>query len=387
MKILTVVGARPQFIKAATISRVIKRENHIREVIVHTGQHYDSNMSDVFFTDLDIPEPDYNLGISGGGHGSMTGRMLSTVEEVIQKERPDWVLVYGDTNSTLAGALAAAKLSIPIAHVESGLRSFNRMMPEEINRVLTDHASNVLFCPTIAAVKQLQNEGFKNVVNQGNFLDTISFAATPKLPRLSQIVVNVGDVMYDAVLHFKKNALDRSTILDKLKQKPKEYYLATVHRSENTTSRYKLIKIMNELVNLARNVTVIIPLHPRTRKILIEIGEFENLKSKKGIILTNPLPYLDFIRLEQDALAIITDSGGVQKEAYFLGVPCFTLRDETEWVETVSNGWNQLVGSNAQNLNQVVTRVKCPSIKNTFDFGNGKASLTIVGMLSQIFVI
>ncbi len=318
MKIVTIAGARPQFIKAAAVSRVLQKTQGVREVLVHTGQHYDANMSEVFFEELEIPRPDYNLGIGSATHGAQTGRMLEAIEEVSFKEKPDWVLVYGDTNSTLAGALAAVKLHIPVAHIEAGLRSFNRRMPEEINRVLTDHASDILFAPTNAAVENLRREGISE----------------------EQIQL-VGDVMYDAALYYGKKADCQSQILNRLELKRKEYILATIHRAENTDDLRRLCAIFESFAEVAQEVKVVLPLHPRTRAALVEAGLYD--KVARSICLIEPLGYLDMVMLEKNARAIVTDSGGVQKEAFFYRVPCLTLREETEWVELVNLGWNRVI--------------------------------------------
>ena len=321
MKILTVVGARPQFIKAAPISRALSTAGH-EEFLVHTGQHYDKNMSETFFEELNISEPDVNLGIGSGSHAYQTGQMLMKIETVIMDQCPDYVCVYGDTNSTLAGALAAAKLNVPVAHVEAGLRSFNQKMPEEINRILTDHLSCLLFCPTAVAVKNLEKEG------------------------ITQNVCLVGDVMYDSVKQNAERAVRQSTILEKLDVREQSYVLATVHRAENTDDPRRLKNIFNALGQLAhQGLHVILPLHPRTRK---------NLKSfvlsVKNLHIIDPVAYLDMLNLEQKARVILTDSGGVQKEAYWFGVPCITLRNETEWIETVETGWNTLAGCDQQRI-------------------------------------
>ncbi|WP_430934249.1 non-hydrolyzing UDP-N-acetylglucosamine 2-epimerase [Saccharicrinis sp. 156] len=316
MKIVTIIGARPQFIKAATISRLINGNNDINEVIVHTGQHYDSNMSDIFFKELIIPKPYYNLGIGGGSHGQQTGLMLIEIEKILFKEKPDWVLVYGDTNSTLAGALAASKIHIPVIHVEAGLRSFNMRMPEEQNRILTDHISSVLFAPTKVAVENLAKEG------------------------ITSNVVNVGDVMYDAALFYGELAGKNSNALNDYGLYVGNYILTTVHRAENTDDTDRLKRIFSQLEEIARVEKVILPLHPRTKKALEGIDyDFGN----STISFINPVGYLDMVALEKNAKMIITDSGGVQKEAYFHKVPCLTLRDETEWVETVEAGCNHII--------------------------------------------
>ena len=316
MNVLTIIGARPQFIKAATVSRNIKDTTGINETVVHTGQHFDANMSAIFFEELDMAIPKYNLGIYGGNHGEQTGRMLIAIETILINESPDIVLLYGDTNSTLAGSLAASKLHIPIAHVEAGLRSFNKKMPEEINRILTDHSSDLLFAPTIVAVKNLQNEGVDE-----------------------QKIFNVGDVMLDATLYFSAKAERNATILSDLKLHTNEYVLATVHRAENTNCPKKLKSIFEALGKLSTLTTVVLPLHPRTRQSLKAI-QFDIEKS--NIRFIDPVGYLDMLLLEKYAVTIITDSGGVQKEAYFHKTPCITLREETEWVELIEYGYNVL---------------------------------------------
>ncbi len=321
MRILTVIGARPQFIKASAVSRAIQQSHAhgspLQEVILHTGQHFDANMSQVFFDELSIPSPAYHLGIAGLSHGAMTGRMLEGIEAVLVKEKPDAVLVYGDTNSTLAGALAAAKLHIPVAHVEAGLRSFNKRMPEEVNRVLTDHVSDALFCPTPAAVSNLEREGVESGVHL------------------------VGDVMYDVTLYYRRLARANHN-LEKWGLADKNYALCTVHRAENTDDPARLSGILAALREIAKEVPVVLPLHPRTRSVIKNSGEADALL---GLTVVPPVSYLEMLRLEMSAMAILTDSGGVQKEAFFHRVPCITLRDETEWVETVEMGWNVLAGA------------------------------------------
>ncbi|RQD81822.1 MAG: UDP-N-acetylglucosamine 2-epimerase (non-hydrolyzing) [Methanocalculus sp. MSAO_Arc1] len=312
MKIVSIIGARPQFIKCAPVSRALRKDH--QEILVHTGQHYDENMSGIFFEELSIPIPDYHLGIGSGSHGAQTGRMLAAIEEVLLKEEPDMVLVYGDTNSTLAGALAAAKLHIPVAHIEAGLRSYDRSMPEEMNRVLTDHASDLLFVPTENGVANLAREG----IEKG--------------------VYRVGDVMVDALL-FNRDLAGRSDILERLDLESGTYYLATVHRAGNTDEEKNLRSIMAAFAALDR--PVIFPAHPRTRKFLEQYG----IAAGRNVRLIEPLPYLDMLQLLSHACAILTDSGGVQKEAYILQVPCITLRENTEWVETVEDGWNVLAGA------------------------------------------
>ncbi|OZA42166.1 MAG: UDP-N-acetylglucosamine 2-epimerase (non-hydrolyzing) [Polynucleobacter sp. 17-46-58] len=354
MKILTVVGARPQFIKAAAVSRAIrdKYSNAIEEVILHTGQHYDPNMSQIFFDELDIPKPKFNLEISGGGHGAMTGKMLEGIEDVLLQEQPDCLLIYGDTNSTLAGAISASKLHIPIAHVEAGLRSFNMRMPEEINRILSDRISSFLFCPTKTAVENLQSEG----ISSGVYL--------------------VGDVMYDVALFYQERAKKNSRILQALGLDNKNYCLATCHRAENTEDPQKLKNILIAFSILAKDTPIVFPLHPRTKKFIVENNISYLLDS---IITTAPLPFLDMIALEQAATMILTDSGGVQKEAFFYHTPCITLRDETEWVETVSLGWNQLAGANTEAIVAAAQRINmgANSIAKIHPYGNGNASSEI----------
>ncbi len=318
MKVVSVVGARPQFIKASVLSRELRKEH--TEILVHTGQHYDENMSDVFFKELDIPEPEYNLGIGSGSHGQQTGAMLAAIEQVLLREKPDWTLVYGDTNSTLAGALAASKLNIKVAHVEAGLRSFNRRMPEEINRVLTDHIADLLFCPTQTAVDNLKSEG----VVRGVHL--------------------VGDVMHEALLWAVERSKTTSTILSRLDLSPKSYRLATVHRSENTDDPDRLSGILQAFNRMPG--PLVWPVHPRTRKKLAEL----DWQPAAQVRMIEPLGYLDMICLQSNAQQILTDSGGIQKEACWLGVPCITLRDETEWVETVQSGWNRLAGARPDSI-------------------------------------
>jgi UDP-GlcNAc3NAcA epimerase len=351
MKIATIIGARPQFIKAAMVSMEIANRDIIEEIIIHTGQHFDKNMSHIFFEEMGIPEPNYNLNIHSLSHGAMTGRQIEGIEEILMKEKPDWILVYGDTNSTLAGALAAAKLHIPVAHVEAGLRSFNRNMPEEINRILCDQVSNLLLCPSETAVENLKNEG------------------------ITKSVHNVGDVMYDAVLHFGQIAQNKSKILKKLNLESKQYILATVHRQENTDDPTRLKNIFSAFSEAP--MSVVIPLHPRTKKKLAE-----NKISLNGQIKTiDPVGYLDMVALEKNAHIIATDSGGIQKEAYFYGVPCITLRDETEWVELVQLDVNQIVGASSKNIKAALD--KKTSFKNVEIYGDGKASKKIISILGN----
>jgi UDP-GlcNAc3NAcA epimerase len=344
MKILTIVGARPQFIKAASVSRALRKTEYT-EFLVHTGQHYDYGMSEVFFKELEIPESDVNLGVGSGSHGQQTGQMLIRIEEVLLAEKPDWVLVYGDTNSTLAGALAAVKLHIPVAHVEAGLRSFNRKMPEEHNRILTDHCSDLLFCPTQTAVENLKREG----INSGVHL--------------------VGDVMYDSVLYNIKLAEKNSNVLEMLNLTPKGYALATVHRSENTDNPTRLNSIFNALDKISQNgLPVVMPLHPRTRKNLDNLGGHQ----LNDLNIIDPVSYLDMLILEKQAKIILTDSGGVQKEAYWFKVPCITLRNETEWVETVSSGWNIIAGADSERILGIASGFEVPKSHPQL-YGDGQA--------------
>ena len=311
-RILTVIGARPQFIKAAPVSHALKAAG-CEEILVHTGQHFDQLMSDVFFDELDIPKPAHNLEVNSLGHGAMTGRMLERIEETLLAEVPDLVLIYGDTNSTVAGALAAAKLHIPVAHVEAGLRSFNRRMPEELNRVVADHLSTLLFCPTATAVGNLAKEG------------------------ITKGVYAVGDVMFDTTLAATKRAKGRSKIMEALGLEPGTYAVTTVHRAENTDDPQRFGRIIAWLEEASARTPIVLPVHPRTRKVMAAHGI-----APKGVRIIDPLGYLDMALLVHNAAAVYTNSGGLQKEAYFHRVPCVTLRDETEWVETIEAGWNRL---------------------------------------------
>jgi len=380
MKIATIIGARPQFIKAAPVNRAIAEYNRLTshssrltEVIIHTGQHFDADMSDVFFKELNIPKPGYNLGINSANHGAMTGRMLEKIEEILIKEKPDWVLVYGDTNSTIAGALAAVKLHIPIAHVEAGLRSFNKEMPEEHNRVLTDHCSDLLFCPTETAVNNLRNEGFTNIV-------TNSLPLIPN-PYSLPLVTNVGDTMYDAVLQFSEIARKQSTILEDLGLTSKEYLLATVHRPYNTDIPENLQNILAAFLEI--DEPIVFPVHPRTRKLLnnLKLNTKQHIHSTQNLKLISPVGYLDMLMLEQNARVILTDSGGMQKEAYFFGVPCVTMRTETEWVETVETGWNVVVEADREKIINAVISFKKGNPRPEL-YGDGKAAEKIIRYLT-----
>ncbi len=349
MKVVSVVGARPQFIKCAQVDREL-REFHT-DIIVHTGQHYDFDMSEIFFEELDIPRPDYNLGVGSGPHGWQTGRMLSEVEVVLLKEKPDAVLVYGDTNSTLAGALAASKLGIPLGHVESGLRSYNRSMPEEINRVLTDHVSNLLFCPCERAVDNLRLEG------------------------IADGVFNSGDVMYDSILRNLPKAESRSNIFESLGLSAGKYYLATVHRNYNADVEANLLNIISALNEL--DFPVVFPVHPRTGTMLRKLRP-----GSRNIRFVDPIGYLDMLVLVKRSKKVLTDSGGLQKEAYLLGVPCVTFREETEWTETLEGGWNMLAGTDMDKIVEY-TLHRFPSGGSTNPYGNGRASEEIVEKLSR----
>ncbi len=362
MKVLTIVGARPQFIKAAPVSRAIRQRQ--TEVLVHTGQHYDDNMSGVFFRELGIPAPDYNLEVGSGGHGEQTGLMLQRLEPLVMQERPDLLLVYGDTNSTLAGALTAAKLHLPLAHVEAGLRSFDRGMPEEVNRVVADSLSNLLFCPTRTAVANLEREGIG------------------ANPQVAQHIYEVGDVMYDAVLHNIGLAEAQAAgLLAELGVQAGGYLLATVHRAANTDDPAKLRSIVAAFAQIGSPTRpVIFPVHPRTRKVMESLG----IVGGAGVKLIAPVGYLAMLDLERNAAMIITDSGGVQKEAYFLAVPCLTLRDETEWVETVASGWNRLVGTDTEAIIAAAQSAQPPAAAPPPLFGDGQAGEKIAELISKL---
>lgn len=354
MKILSIVGARPQFVKAAVLSRIFLQKG-MNEILVHTGQHFDHGMSEVFFEEMEIPTPAYNLGINGSTHGEMTGKMLAAIEQVILKEQPDAVLVYGDTNSTLAGALAAKKLHIPVVHVEAGLRSFNNQMPEEINRVVTDRISDVLYVPTQTAIQNLKNEGF-------NHLDAT--------------IVLSGDVMQDAATFYAQKAASEQGVLANLKTN--EFVLCTLHRAENTDNPERLAALVKGLNKLHKQISVVIPLHPRTRDKL----KAANLKLETTTI--DPVGYFDMIRLINASSLVITDSGGLQKEAYFFKKNCVTMRDQTEWLELVEHGFNKLVGADADQL--VNAAIEMLRKQNDFSislYGDGTAGVEIAEHLHQ----
>ena len=350
-KVATIVGARPQFIKTALMSHKLRQG--FQEILIHTGQHYDYNMSRVFFDELNIPEPNYHLEVGSGSHAEQTGLMLQRIERVLYEERPRVVLVYGDTNSTLAGALAAAKLNIAVAHVEAGLRSFNTAMPEEINRLLTDRISSLLFCPTETALKNLTSEGISTGVHL------------------------IGDVMYDTALHYGEVADKRSNVLDRLNLHPKAYFLATIHRAQNTDNPDNLKNIIEALDECP--MPTILPLHPRTKAAMTSHISDSHSSCK----FIPPVSYLDMLMLEKNAKAIFTDSGGVQKEAYFFKVPCVTLRDETEWVETVKSGWNVLVGADKEKILSALGQIDRPQSSHKDYYGDGNASDKIIEIIAQ----
>ncbi len=357
MKIVTVLGARPQFIKAATVSRALKKSD-INETIIHTGQHFDANMSQVFFDEMEIPHPNYNLEIQGLNHGAMTGRMMEQIEHILIKEKPNYVLVYGDTNSTLAGALTAAKLHFPVAHVEAGLRSFEMKMPEEINRILTDRISKILFCPTQAAVKNLEKEGFNN------------FNCRIEQP---------GDVMYDAVLFYQKKAEVMSTVLQKQELKDKDFVLCTIHRAENTDDIHRLQSICKALNEINKQIPVVLPLHPRTKHYLASL----NIDLQVKII--DPLGYFDMLTVLKHCKMVLTDSGGIQKEAYFFNKYCITLRDQTEWVELVQAGVNQLVGAETETILHHFEKMVNKTFKGADNlYGHGNAAELIANKLAAL---
>lgn len=345
MKILTILGARPQFIKAGTVSREIAKYEKIQEIIVHTGQHYDSNMSDIFFDEMRIPRPNYFLGIGGKSHGAMTGQMMEEIEQVALKERPDWIMVYGDTNSTLAGALVASKLHIKLAHIEAGLRSFNMKMPEEVNRILTDRVSQILFCPTEAAMENLKNEGYNN---------------------LDCKIVKSGDVMQDGAMFYKELSVKPNIEIEG------SFILCTIHRAENTNDNERLMDIFKALEVIAAQKQVILPLHPRTKNIIKRLNvNIENLT------IIDPIGYLEMVWLIKNCDLIMTDSGGLQKEAYFFEKQCITLRDETEWIELVEIGVNILVGANKDKISEAYEN------NSIFDKENSKLNLYGAGKVSE----
>ena len=354
IKILTILGARPQFIKASSVSREILKNKDIKEIIIHTGQHYDNNMSEVFFDEMKIPKPDYFLGIGGSSHGSMTGQMIEKIEEVVLLEKPDWILVYGDTNSTLAGAIVASKLNIKLAHVEAGLRSFNMKMPEEVNRILTDRVSNLLFCPTTAAVLNLEKEGYLNFKCK---------------------IIKSGDVMRDGAIYYKEYAKKPTCLIND------NYVLVTIHRAENTNDINRLKSILEALKEISNNIQVILPLHPRTKKVIQE--QKYNIGN---ITILEPVGYLEMIWLIDNCELVMTESGGLQKEAYFFKKNCITLRDETEWIELIENNYNILVGSN---YNKIIKTYSEYLFNPNFDsnlYGSNASELIINEILKYSLV-
>ena len=357
MKIVTVIGARPQFIKAAAVSRVINHRKNIDEVILHTGQHFDKNMSAVFFRDLEIPKPQYNLGINTLNHGAMTGRMIEGIEGILQKEKPRGVLVYGDTNSTLAGSLAARKLHIPVAHVEAGMRSFNMNSPEEVNRILTDRISDLLFCSTTAAMQNLKAEGFD---------------------RFSCRYMKTGDVMYDTALYYSGKKIRSKSLIKDLPSG--EFVLGTLHREENTNDLRVLKRLIKSLSTIHKEIPVLLPLHPRSKKII------ERFNVQSSLIITEPVGYTDMLALLERCRLVITDSGGLQKEAYFFKKFCITLREETEWIELAEGGFNFIAGTDPQKIENafnLALRKNFP--KTTSLYGNGHAAEKIVTALQKYF--
>jgi UDP-GlcNAc3NAcA epimerase len=358
IKIATIVGARPQFIKAAVVSKAIKKAGNLSEVMIHTGQHYDARMSTCFFEELEIPEPQYSLSVGSGMHGYQTGEMMKRIEPVLIKEKPEAVVVYGDTNTTLAGAIVAAKLHIPVAHIEAGLRSCDKTMPEEINRITTDHVSSLLFCPTKTAMNNLKSEGIRSGIYKS------------------------GDVMYDVAIQYGESAARNSKIMETTNIGPSQYILATVHRAENTDEMPRMTKIMEALNEIAGDVDVIMPLHPRTGKVICSYGIGDKISR---IRIIEPVGFLDMMCLIKNARAVVTDSGGLQKEAYFHRVPCVTLREQTEWIETIDANWNVL--ADLSSTDSIVTTIRFAMMGNNFrfeiaEYGDGKAADQIVKIIA-----
>lgn len=374
-KILTIIGARPQIIKAAALSRALEKDfsNDFKEIIVHTGQHYDENMSEVFFEELKIPKPNYNLNVGSGSHGAQTAKMIDGIEEILEQETPDFIVLYGDTNSTLAGAVAASKIHIPIVHIEAGLRSFNKSMPEEINRILTDHVSTYLFPPTHTGIKNLVNEGFK-------------MKNTPPFTPDNPLVANVGDVMYDNSLYFKSIASD--TILKELSLTSEQFVLTTIHRNANTDNVDRLSSIVESLLQICEShqLPIVLPLHPRTKgklKELLNDDLYIKFTTSDSIKIIPPVSFLEMIALETHCKFVITDSGGVQKESYFFGKPCVILRPETEWVEIVENGMAFIADASHQKITEYVERIMTSSLytSNENPYGDGYAAKKILEIL------
>lgn len=374
-KILTIIGARPQIIKAAALSRALEKDfsNDFKEIIVHTGQHYDENMSEVFFEELRIPKPNYNLNVGSGSHGAQTAKMIDGIEEILEKETPDFIVLYGDTNSTLAGAVAASKIHIPIVHIEAGLRSFNKSMPEEVNRILTDHVSTYLFPPTHTGIKNLVNEGFK-------------MKNTPPFTPDNPLVANVGDVMYDNSLYFKSIASD--TILKELSLTSDQFVLTTIHRNANTDNVDRLSSIVESLLQICESyqLPIVLPLHPRTKgklKELLNDNLYIKFTTSDAIKIIPPVSFLEMIALETHCKFVITDSGGVQKESYFFGKPCVILRPETEWVEIVENGMAFIADADHQKITEYVEKIMTSSFSTSKEnpYGDGYAAKKILEIL------
>jgi UDP-GlcNAc3NAcA epimerase len=378
MKILTVIGARPQIIKASAISRAIKKyyNQQINEVIVHTGQHYDVNMSSVFFDELEIPQPNYNLNVGSGMHGEQTAKMIQGIEAIIQNESPDYLLVYGDTNSTLAGAIAASKLHIPVVHIEAGLRSYNKLMPEEINRILTDHCSTYLFPPTASGLNNLLKEGFNDSNTKPYSMD-------------HPLVKNMGDVMLDNTLYFSQLAEQKSDIINTLDLKNQPFVLCTIHRNDNTDNEFKLSEIIKALINIADKyaIKIVLPIHPRTKKMIVNLDKLllEKFTNNPSIKILEPVSFFDMMMLEKYSNFIITDSGGVQKEAFFFQKPSVILRKETEWVEIVEAQMAFLTDANSQEIIDAASLILEGKIKNNVVdiFGDGNAAKNILNLLLQ----
>ena len=380
MKIVTIIGARPQIIKAAALSRAIKNHyaDRVTEIIVHTGQHYDENMSQVFFDELGIPKPDFNLHVGSASHGTQTARMIEGIEHILMDEKPDGIVLYGDTNSTLAGAVAASKIHVPIVHIEAGLRSFNKHMPEEINRIVCDHCSTLLFTPTPTGLQNLVNEGFRTD-NPGPYdIDN------PK-------VIHCGDIMYDNSLHFADVADQKVTLLRRLGLTGKPYVLCTVHRDNNTDHADRLNNIIDALMELSETLPVVLPLHPRTKKMIHELLDSKKNKrflSNPNIHITEPVSFLEMIQLEQHANLVMTDSGGVQKESYFFKKPCLIMRPETEWVEIVNANAAVLVDADKDKLVEAFQQyMKQPPVDYPEIFGNGHAAEFILEQILEAFQI
>ena len=372
MKLVTIIGARPQIIKAAALSRAVRSFSHpVKEIIVHTGQHYDPNMSDVFIRELGIPEPDYNLGVGSGSHGRQTASMLAGIEEILITEKPDWLVVYGDTNSTLAAAIAGSKIHVPVAHIEAGLRSYNKQMPEEINRILCDHVSTLLFSPTSAGFVNLKKEGFKE--------------NNPPFTFDNPGIFHCGDLMYDNSLFFADQASVLTDITDRLELKTSKYILATIHRNNNTDDPFRLNALLETLSDVANEngLRIILPLHPRTRKMMDQFltDEVKSKINKPHFMIIEPASFLEMIVLEQQAELVITDSGGVQKEAYYFKKPCIILRPETEWIELVENGCAKICDADPEKIRNAFNELSEKSLEYPPVFGDGKAAEFILEKL------